>query len=182
MTKKLNPNWAFCFCDFETNGIDKESLPIEVGCIWTDVNLVILKTYEALTKWGNIQKKDWYTPKVMGAYNIHKIQWEEYHGNGVTVECAAANISRVNQQLLKKYDRIILISDNAKFETRHMEKMYYAQELKWDFHYCTWDSSTLLYAAGVGDPEPEHRAFRDAALLHKAMIEAMDRTRHLRNG
>jgi len=178
----IDPNWAFCFCDFETNGITKESLPIEVGCIWTDANFVTLKTYETITKWASIKKSNWYDPSVMGAYNVHKIQWEEYDEKGIPVKLAAEAIFTINFELLKKYKKVILLSDNAKFETRHMEKMFEAAELDWNFHYCTWDSSSLLEATNVGDPVPEHRAFRDAALLQVAMIKALDRTRNLRNG
>ena len=176
----ISPKWAFCFCDFETTGIAEDSLPIEVGCIWTDSQFAVLKTYEALTKWSQLKDDAGWRDEYMPAYDVHKIKWDEYMENGISVEAAAREISIVNAQLLKKYDRIILLSDNAKFETKHMEKMYKAACLKWDFHYCTWDSSSLLFATGVGDPTPVHRALPDASLLHVAYIKAMDRTRNLR--
>lgn len=50
------------------------------------------------------------------------------------------------------------------------------------FHYCGWDTSLLLEAAGVGDPYPvPHRALADAGLLHAAIVKALDRTRSLRD-
>ena len=178
----MNPKWAFCFCDFETTGIAKESLPIEVGCIWTDYTFATIETYSQLTPWPSFKEDDHWKEEFMSAYDVHKIRWEEMWKEGKDVGDAAIHIHEVNQRLLKKYQRIILLSDNAKFETFHMEKMFEAAGLDWNFHYCTWDSSTLLEATGVGDPKPEHRAFRDAALLQVAMIKAMDRTRNLRDG
>lgn len=179
----INPNWAFCICDFETNGIDDDSLPIEIGCIWTDSNFRTIQIYDTFVHWPSLQSRkpaNW-TKNEMIPYRIHKIEYSDYADktNAVSSKQAANDVSLINEELLKIYDRVILISDNAKFETEHMKKIFDSNKQKWNFHYCTHDTSLLLDAVGVGDPEAIHRALPDAALLQVAIIQAMDRVRHI---
>jgi len=175
----INKNWAFCVCDFETTGISNESFPIEVGCIWTDYKFNVLNTYESLVKWtalaDNSLAKNCWINEELSAFKIHNISYEHYKFFSLPVKDVVNKIKMINSNILEKYKRIILISDNAKFESFHMQKMYDSVTEKWDFHYCTWDTNLLLEGCGVGDPKPAHRAFADAALLHTNIVRSLER-------
>lgn len=163
---------GYAICDFETTGLDVEvDYPIEVGLILTAPDLSAVAIVDELILWDEAMNR---ASLQDIPYRVHGITPQEILDKGERYTDVAATIElAVNSTKRKhKLDRIILFSDNAQFEDKFMRKLLCAGAVPWPFHYCTWDSSAFLVAAGVGDPIPEHRAFRDAALLHKALIEA----------
>lgn len=188
----------YVFCDFETTGLPdfkdnfKEVYPIEVGLIFTDENYVIYDKYERLIRWSNLEDKlkqgggQYWPEKFNEAYNVHKIEVLYYLLKSVNYKKVSKEIfEKINiirescKKHLNEKVRFILISDNIQFEFRFMEMLLrdycIDEDLNWPFHYCGYDSSEFLIKTGVGDPKPEHRALRDAALLHQHMIRAAEK-------
>lgn len=178
----IRKNTTFCICDFETTGVDPEKdFPIEIGCIFTDSNFIVKNTMQSLIRFPEVVDKitdgdyvrwpaEW-TP----AFDVHKIDAYKIRG-GFTPESIAADlIEIVNEIKVDKTSKCIILSDNAQFEYRFMEKIFKHTGKKFPFHYCAWDTSLLLEASGVKDPIPVHRAFADASLLHHAVVRAMER-------
>lgn len=185
---------VYIFCDFETTGLfdfknpHKKIYPIEVGLIFTDENYVIYDSYESLIHWPALTEeindyKGYWPKEYLDAYEVHRIEPLEYI-------LKSTDYIRVSKIIFEKIDRIkksiqnyknekvrfILFSDNIQFEFRLMEQLLRDYcidvDLNWPFHYCGYDSSEFLIKTGIGDPKPEHRALRDAALLHQHMIRA----------
>jgi oligoribonuclease (3'-5' exoribonuclease) len=182
----ISERTTFCICDFETTGVDPEAdYPIEVGCIWTDSRFALLETYQELINWPEVKQRmperdgyvHWHyedTP----AFKVHGIDPFDVITRGRSPSRAALDIAELCKKHRRRGGKVILLSDNVQFEYRFMLKLFAASEnpaCKWPFHYCGWDSSLLLEATGVGDPVPAHRALRDAALLHAALLRAMER-------
>lgn len=182
---------VYAFCDFETTGLfsldQPDPYPIEVGLIFTDENYVTITTYENLISWekltSEIRENNYQWPdKYHSAYKVHGITPEEYLNESIDFHGCAIDILEICEDLkIGKYYPT-LISDNIQFEYRLMWflflnrfKLTKHKELTFPFHYCGFDSSEILIRSGVGDPKPEHRAFRDAALLHQHMIRAVER-------
>lgn len=171
----------FVVADFETTGIERGAEPIEVGLIICDEWFRLESTFEALIAPANFLDIDnpeawaWLDPQ-LGAYKVHGITPSMLRG--------APTTQAVGRQVTGLFDgrgpRPVLVSDNIQFEWRFMEQLLDAAHAAWPFHFCGWDTSLLLEAAGVGDPIPAHRALRDAGLLHAAIVEALDRTRGMR--
>jgi DNA polymerase III epsilon subunit-like protein len=174
-------DFGFCICDFETTGVDTENdFPIEVGCIFTDSNFVFRGSYESLICHEHVlgsqtPNGDW-PERWQQAFRVHKIPFKEVIGASDAIVVTSV-ISEIVLDLKKTFglSRVILVSDNAQFEYRFMKRLFEAGVNKFPFHYCAWDTSLLLELTDVGDPKAEHRAFADASLLYKALIQAMDR-------
>lgn len=74
--------------------------------------------------------------------------------------------------------KIIVTSDNSVFETAHIKALLKKADERWPFHYCSWDTTMLLDATGVGDPNnPPHRAMADTQALLGQLRAAMTHVR-----
>lgn len=174
----LSKDWAFCICDFETTGVDTENdYPIEVGCIYTDCLFSTIGMYQDLIRWDGlielITAENGWPDFAQRAFEIHGIKSDTYIRECKPADKVAKEIFNTNEELLKTHKKIILLSDNSYFETRFMKRLFETAGLKWNFHYCTWDSSLLLECSSIGDPVPEHRALRDSSLLQRNIIRAL---------
>lgn len=195
---------VYVFSDFETTGLfdfkepSKIVYPIEVGLIFTDENYVIYNTYSSLIKWFDLVQdiklfnNEW-PDYSLPAYYVHNIDVYNYLINSKDYMEVASDIYGIIHDIKTKIEnnnkervRFILMSDNIQFEFKLMEFLLsvYAKvnNLNWPFHYCGYDTSELLIRTGVGDPIPEHRAFRDASLLHQHMIRAVEKINGFKNG
>lgn len=188
----MKNNYCYVFCDFETTGLfdfkdpDKKVYPIEVGLIFTDENYVIYDMYESLVSYDKItdsikRNQGRWPGYAVDAFNIHKIDPVFYTTKSKDYLSVSFDIYDKIEKLKLKYDikRFILFSDNIQFEFKLMEFLLrdfaIKKGLKWPFHYCGYDSSEFLIKTGIGDPKPEHRALRDAALLHQHMVRASEK-------
>lgn len=178
----FNEKWAFCWCDYETTGVDMCDLPIELGMIFTDHNLEIIDEFGGFIHWPVIQdhfrkqlinneELSWVSDKWGDGHKYHKIDPVEYlqSTDSKYVTHWAETIVNYTNKLKKErnLDRIILISDNAFFETTHTKLICMTcSNLEFPFHYCTWDTSYFLEILGIGDPDNSpHRALDDVRLL-----------------
>ena len=176
----LKRDWAFCISDYETTGVNtKKDLPIEIGMIFTDCTFATIGTYQdyvrcdALVKAIEDNGGKWPT-FAQEAYNVHKIDPKAYCKHAVPIKDVAQNVYNAVEGLKKRHKRVILISDNAKFETAFTERIYEKAGLPWNFHFCTWDTNLFLEVIGVGDPIAEHRALRDCALLQRQIVRGLE--------
>ena len=180
---------VYAFCDFETTGLFQLSkpdpYPIEVGLIFTDENYTTITTYQNLIGWDGLINKSCgfqWPSDYQEAYKIHGITPEEYLGKSEPFQTCGRDIIDICESLkIGKYYPT-LISDNIQFEYRLMWNLFLHRfqsnpdnEEIFPFHYCGFDTSEFLIRSGVGDPKPEHRAFRDAALLQQHMIRAVEK-------
>jgi oligoribonuclease (3'-5' exoribonuclease) len=163
----------FFIIDYETNGIDEDSVPIEVGIIVTDEHFNAIDALSTLIAFDH-QDGTW-SAKDLHAFKVHGIHPNEFRDEGTY---SAGSVRDMIRDLAKRHtsktgQRPVLVSDNIQFEWKHTARLLGGEE--WPFHYCGWDSSLLLEATGVGDPKPAHRALADAGLLHAAILKALDR-------
>lgn len=175
----------FCFCDFETTGIevydyDSDTYPIEIGCIFTDHNLMIKDTYKSLIKWNEFVcsgNNDWPEGDMKEAYNIHKIDYGEVVSNGeYPKSIVSLMISKIVDNFGKK--KVTIVSDNAYFETYCMAKLFKQSEYDFRrfFHYTSWDINLLLKAVGIERiEEHNHRALDDAASMYHQTLRALQK-------
>jgi len=172
----INKKNRFCICDFETTGIADESLPIEVGCIFTDHDFNVLSTYESLIKWDVVESLSanlrW--PESMRrAYEIHNIEIHDIVQHGFIPSRVSSDITNICKFIQQDDRKVTMISDNAQFEWNYMKKLF--EEREWPFHYSCWDTTLLLETTPIGDPRNvEHRAISDAAGLHRHIIRALE--------
>jgi len=177
----MNSNWIFCFCDFETTGIDyDESLPIEVGCVFTNAKFDVLNTYESMIMWPKLSKVFRWPDWAEKAYEFHHITIQEYLEKAMPNDIVCDKIAQICRSVnfVKENRNVILISDNAAFEFNFMRRMFKQAKMEFPFHYCAWDTSLLLEITGVCDPPGKHvlhRALADASQLHKYVIRSLER-------
>lgn len=182
----MNQDFKFCICDFETTGVDfKKSLPIEVGCVFTNAQFDVLDTYHAMIMWEYYKGKDEWGAEGNIAYTYHQISIEEYQIISKPVENVCTDIiyhiNNINR--IKGNRKTILLSDNAAFEFNFMKMLFDEAKMEFPFHYCAWDSSLLLETIGVGDPPGDivsHRALEDAGQLHKYIVRALDKINYFK--
>jgi len=160
--------------DFETTGLNYSlDLPVEIGGLFCDENWVIEDTLNYLIKWQNLMdRNEGWGQRYWEASVVHKINYEEYIKNAISVDEIVKEIIRKT----KGY-KPTLVSDCINFEWHWMDILLRTcqKDIKNVFHYCGWDTSLLLEASGVKDPKSAHRAFKDACLLYKAIIKAFSR-------
>ena len=163
------PDQTYVLCDFETTGVDPDTdRPIEVGLLFCDRKMRVIHAYESLIGYAidGLDAVSW------DALRIHKIT-PPMLKDARTPAQAAKDIHDICSQIR---GRKVLLSDNAQFEHRFMLKLLADDPRPWPFHYCTWDSSLLLEATGVGDPTGvPHRAMGDVGLLPAAIVDALKR-------
>lgn len=169
----------FFVINYETTGLGYElSEPIEVGIIVCDHEFALIETYQSLINLQNWRPaadfQSW-----LPAFKVHGISPSDYAAAPEPRYVGAA-INNLAVRHSKNGSRPILVSDNIQFEWHWTRKLLELEKFDWPFHYCGWDTSLFLEAAGVGDPKPAHRALADAGLLHAAIVKALDRTRNLR--
>lgn len=173
-TQRLfSPYQRFFVMDYETTGLDEnKDEPIEVGIVICAGDFSLIDTYESLIA---PKQKTW-TERELGAFKVHGI----YPSNVETapsIETVGAAVAELALSHTVGKQRPVIVSDNAQFEHAWTERLMKAAQVKWPFHYCTWDTSLFLEAAGIGDPKPAHRALRDAGLLHAAILRALQAVR-----
>lgn len=186
-------NNRYFICDFETTGLDRESRPIEIGIIICDENFAVLETFERLIDWTPPAeyciltgspidpKKTTWSEEELRAFVVHKIMPAEIYNFGSTPQAVADRVKTLARKHTLYGKKPILVSDNIVFEWMHLNNILEGKILE-SFHYCGWDTSLFLEATGVGDPRNvPHRALADCGRIHKAICEAMDRTRGLRS-
>jgi len=180
----------FCFCDFETTGVevndyDSDTYPIEIGCIFTDHNLMIKDTYEDFIKWEYFSNFCyWPEGNMKKAYNIHKIEIQDIIKNG-------GYPSTIVYEIVKKITSnfgtktVTIVSDNAYFETYCMHKLFnHSDYVFWDyFHYTSWDINLLLKVLGIERIEAHnHRALDDAASMYHQTLRALQKINYFDGG
>ncbi len=176
----LNRKNVYFIVDFETTGVDPDTdYPIEVGIVVVDGYFNIKKFYSALIKVPEtyLQDSETWKEDYMGAFNVHKITPKELQQKGKPIEVVAKEILNLAHQFTTENRKPILFSDNIQFEFRFMADIFAEADIKkeFPFHYCGWDSSSLLESTGIGDPVPVHRALQDATLLYTALLRAFQK-------
>lgn len=173
----IKENIVFCICDFETTGLDSEKdLPVEIGCIFTDSRFNKLEEYESFIRWPRellfetIDNETTIKREHMAAYNVHKIDYDELL-KGKTPNKVIKDLFFLVNKHKPKFGKVILLSDNIRFEWGFMQKLFGSIKVESLFHYAGWDTNLLLEVSGIGDPVPVHRAMSDVKLLHSALLK-----------
>lgn len=173
----------FCILDFETTGLEPTTnYPIEIACLFTDLELNIVKLYNSLIKYDLsilFENKQW-KQEYYEAYKVHNIDYDEIYSKGKFAEQVVLELNQICYELKSEYklSKIILLTDNAYFDFAFMRRLYTLakQEKAFPFHYSAWDTNLLLeYITDVGDPVPVHRAMIDVLRLYKQLIVAKTR-------
>lgn len=153
---------VFFIIDYETTGVGKNDVPIEVGIIVVDSEWNELDRMQSLIRSDyaiSLSTEYWEKAK-----EFHGIEQETIKHKGVF----ASHVARQIHEKAKKWNpisgRVILLSDNIQFEWRHTEWLLNLIDLKITdiFHYCGWDTSLLSLFTSFQDPSgTEHRALSD---------------------
>lgn len=165
-----NTSQTFCFMDFETTGIDTSvymhSLPIEIGCIFTDEKFNILERFATLIAWPEIIAQTKWDAHQMNAYNVHKIDLIDIKRFGMNPQLVKNILNQICKSLpVESKFRPIIISDNPYFEMA-MLKFLYLQDII-PFHYSAWNTMLVLNLANVKRTKKPHQAYKDALLLYE---------------
>jgi len=160
----MPPNYkdVFFIIDYETTGVGKNDVPIEVGIIVTDSEWTELDRMESLIYSDySIQLPPDYWDK---AKEFHGIDQETIKHKGIF----ASRVAKKIHDLAKKWNpvcgRVILLSDNIQFEWKHTQWLFNYIDLDVTdiFHYCGWDTSLLSLFTSFKDPSgTDHRALSD---------------------
>ena len=175
-------NECLFICDFETTGVDPEiDYPIEIGGIFVNKKTFLVDdVYTSLIKPTDkrfICGNKW-SGHALEAYKIHKISVHMLEQYGKDIKTVAKELRSKIAELKENYnyDRFIILSDNAQFEYRFMQKIFTIANEEFPFHYCSWDSSfSLCLASDIGDPEPVHRALPDALRVYTNLVRFLER-------
>lgn len=166
----MKPNDVLFICDFETTGIGPDDYPIELGGIFTDCNFKALDFFDELIFWKYLGTDDW-NDEYKEAYKMHKIDFDYWIKNSVPRNVAIEILEdKINRLKNKKYNRFIIVSDNAQFEYNHMKKLY--GDFGFPFHYTAWDVNLLFALNNIEeDDDAAHRAFSDAMGIYFTLIK-----------
>jgi len=170
----------FVFFDFETtgiaaNGLEGDDLPIELGMILTDENLIFKDSYHTFISWDWMDKYDKWPDQYQEAYNIHKIDISRIKRNKKDIIDIIFDIKSFTNKNLPT-----LVSDNAYFDTLMMHKLFNESgnphEFYKIFHYTTWDINILYKAAGVKKViEHNHDALGDASNMWHRTLRSLQK-------
>jgi len=148
-------NDVFFIIDYETTGVEKNDVPIELGVIVVDSEWNELDRMESLIYSDyaiSMNTENWNKAK-----EFHGIDQEKIKHKGTFAGHLAKKWNPIN-------GRLILLSDNIQFEWRHTEWLFGFIDLKITdiFHYCGWDTSILSLFTSFQDPTgTDHRALSD---------------------
>jgi exonuclease I len=156
----------FCFCDFETTGLNTlTDLPLEVACIFTDINLNEISRFESLIAYPHIKEP---LTKWIPATLVHKLELNVCTQDGLLPFKVAAQIAlHANQAKKTPWSRVVLISDNPRFEWGFMQNLFGDLKVEDIFHYSAEGVNLLLHLAAVDKKKADkaHRAMADAEEL-----------------
>jgi|SRR6056297_332625 len=176
----------FVFFDFETtginaNGLENDDVPIELGMILTDENLIFKDYFHAYIKWDWMSNLDCWPEKYYEAFKVHKIDIETIKKFGKLSEIIIVEIKEfLNKNIKDSKKKPTLVSDNAYFDTLMMHRIFndadLAKEFYNTFHYTTWDINILYKAAGVEKAtDHNHDALGDAANMWHRTLRSLQK-------
>jgi DNA polymerase III epsilon subunit-like protein len=175
----------YVITDFETTGlkVNKNDLPIEVGMLLVDEEYNVLEIlYSYINPFGDQRDKAEWTEYEQKAQKIHKIPFNTIIEQGKTpleiTKMVDKLLSVVRDTDSRNNIRIIIMSDNGRFDYNAMEKLYeLAGKIEnFPFHYAAWDVNILINSVQkVPKGKGSHKALQDAFRTHKAVLRALER-------
>lgn len=167
----------FFFVDFETGGLDPRTAAFyEVGIVITDEWFNVRETFAALIldpdgPLANVSNDE------APAYRVHGITEQERNEKGRPLAAVGSELLVLAERHTSAQgSKPVLVSDCLQFEWQLMARLIAPADIRDVFHFCGWDTSLLLEASGVDDPQPmAHRALADAGLVHRAVVRACER-------
>ncbi len=172
---------GYAVVDLETTGLDPfQDYVIEIGIVFTDNELNVLKTYSTLVLDPNLQNEiaNGWPEKYANAYKVHGISSAELLKHGIKPEEVMTEIEHIVLELYDK-DKPMLVSDCLNFEWSFLLNMWHRLGVIWrerhafPFHYCGRDINILL-DLGILKREHKHthRALEDAIAVYSLLWEA----------
>ena len=173
----FNEKCILCLCDFETTGLNANNhLPIEIGFYLLDYKFNKLAEYTSLIKWPEyelLENQEIKRSHIL-AQQVHKIDYKTLMTEGKNPSLVVSDMITKFNKFKPKFGKIILTSDNIRFEWEFMKVLLGDLPITDVFHYAGWDTSMFLEATKIGDPTTgvKHRALDDVAILYKHIVEA----------
>ena len=176
----------FVFFDFETtginaNGLEDDDVPIELGMILTDENLMFKDCFQSFIYLDWLFNYNEWPKKYKEAYNIHKIDIETIKEYGKNEADVVISIKKFLSKNIRNSNNLpTLVSDNAYFDTLMMHKLFNntnsASDFYKTFHYTTWDINMLYKAANTKRvAEHTHDALGDAANMWHRTLRSLEK-------
>ena len=172
-------NQIFCFMDYETTGVDTsistKVRPIQIGCIYTDVWLNGICSYQSLIKWPEFLLWDGWPEETIDAYNVHKISFKEVM-KGKWCSNVGKDLMEIDKEIRKsvtsKYKPVI-ISDAPNFEMFWTQMIFggLVNKSVFPFHYNAWSIYPMVKLLDIKIGERPHDALSDAKLMLEGMRE-----------
>ncbi|KKK86058.1 hypothetical protein LCGC14_2767030 [marine sediment metagenome] len=181
----------YVITDFESTGlkVGKNDVPIEIGMILVDEEYNVLEIlYSYINPFnendpsGTTEIKSAWTEYEQKALRVHKIPFKTIVEQGKSpreiISMIDELLSTVRDSDTRNNIRIIIMSDNGRFEYSCMEKLYElaGKEENFPFHYAAWDVNILINSVQkVPKGKGSHKALQDAFRTHKAVLRALER-------
>jgi len=174
-----NPQLCFCLCDTETTGLrtDNKDFIIEVGFIFVNNLLKVMNAFDSVVSMPKLieiledHHNSYWPEEFSEAYKVHNIDPGEILNYGREPAIIAKSIEEIIDPIKASgVEKIILISNNAAFDTHFLKQLYNASGYKWPFHYATWDTSIILNTANLNPTNYVHRAMPDALELLSNLV------------
>lgn len=171
---QIEQNNHFFILDYETTGITRDDVPIELGFIITDSEWNELARDSFLIKSPEVDFMD--PEHYQIAQQIHGIPQQQVFEAPVDPFHASTILEGYSHTFTPKDGRLILLSDNIQFEWYHSQWIlnHNNRSVTDLFHYCGWDTSILSLFTSFQDPRnTKHRALSDV----EGLLEALRKTK-----
>ena len=170
-----DPPKTYMIVDFETSGITKDALAIEVACIFCDEDFNIRAVYESLIKREEFKDKtEWYTDDELEGYRVHRLPVGFLLTAGKELDLIQSEISSIISS--KGLKSIHLVSDNSYFDMNMWKSTFpnlTNAKMPNYFHYRSFDSKMFVDQVGIERTRAKtHRALQDAFVVYKDIIRA----------
>lgn len=170
-----DPPKTYMIVDFESSGITKDAVAIEVSAIFCDEDFNIKAVYESLIKRDMFKDKtEWSTEDELEGYRVHQIPLDKLKALGKARHLVEAEISELVRE--RDFKNIHLVSDNSYFDMTMWKKTfpYLTNDTNPDhFHYRSFDSKMFVDQVGLERTHAKtHRSLQDAFVVYKDIIRA----------
>ncbi len=176
---------GFAIVDFETTGLDPfRDYPIEVGIIYTDLNLNILNVYNSLILADALKEEvseleEW-PDQYAKAYEVHGITLKELKAKGRRGFEVLVDLCGISEEIYGE-DKPYFVADCLNFDWSFLMRLWRLQGMIFDathnfpFHYCGRDIN-LLFDLGLIEEviKPKHRALADAITVYAQLVSARE--------
>lgn len=165
------------FMDFETNGVHRACIPIEIALLFVELNGMKIKSFYNSLIYTQDMKETVYDNKKLvdlktwnDAEQIHHLSMSHVVKYGQIIGNVASDIWKLTERYMHDYT-MRLISDNPVFDCRQLDKVLQSVGMDYEksFHYNPLSTRTLDVLTGTDKPNKPHRAAEDVCIMYERL-------------